>query len=274
MDKNKYLTKKATILKIKRVNPSTKLYTIKLDDSLWQKKFVFLPGQFVLVSLPGFGEAPFAICSSPFEKNHFDLCIRNVGTLTGALDSLKEKAKIEIRGPLGNGFPIKEMENKDIVLIAGGTGIAPITSMVEHILKQRDKFQKVYFLYGAKTPKDLLFSDRFRKLQKEIDICLIVQNPDKNWKKERGLVNKLCKKIDVDSKNTICLMCGPSIMYPALYKDLKKLKIAPENIYVSMERRMRCGLGKCQHCSFGKYYVCLNGPIFQYSKIKGMPEWI
>lgn len=266
---NYYLPQKATIKEIRKFTSLIKSYTLELDG---RKIFSFIPGQFIMVSLSGYGEAPFGIASSPFRNKEIKICVRRVGVVTNALDCLKVGDKIGLRGPFGNGFPIQELENKDIIMVAGGTGIAPIASLVEYLITFRPKFNKIYLLYGARTPNDLLFFSEFKRWNKFIKLCLTVDQPDKNWQKNIGLVTTLCSTIQVDCRNTKVIMCGPPIMYKSMCKELNKLKITDDNIYVSLERRMRCGIGKCQHCSFGNKYVCLNGPVFKYSEIKNIPE--
>ncbi len=267
--KNNYLPKEVIIKKIESFTPDTKLYTLKLTNN---QKLEFAPGQFVMASLLGYGEAPFGIASSPFKKDDFKICVRKVGQLTKFLDKLKVEDSFGVREPYGNGFPLKELEGKDIILAAGGTGMAPIVSLVEYLTALRPKFGKIYLLYGAKTPDDLLFSSEFAKWGKSIELCLTVNEPDKNWKEKTGFITGLCKTIEVDCQNTKVIMCGPPIMYKAMVSELEKLDISNDNIYVSLERRMRCGIGKCQHCVFGTKYVCQDGPVFRYSEINNLPE--
>ena len=266
---NNYLPKEAIIEKIESFTPEIKLYTFKLANN---QKFEFIPGQFVMVSSLGYGEAPFGIASSPFKKDNFKICVRKVGGVTKALDKLEVGCYSGIRGPYGNGFPLKELEGKDIILAAGGTGIAPIVSLVEYLTTLRPKFGKIYLLYGAKTPSDLLFSSEFKRWSKSIELCLTVNQPDRKWQQKVGLITGLCKIIEVDCQKTKAIMCGPPVMYQAMTSELKKIGIKENNIYVSLERRMRCGIGKCQHCVFGTKYVCQDGPIFKYSEISNLPE--
>jgi len=266
---NYYLPQEGIIQNIKVFTPEIKLYTLKLSNN---RKLKFIPGQFVIISLLGYGEAPLGIASSPFKNETFNLCVRKVGRVTSALDKLKEGNKVGIRGPFGNGFPLDELEGKDIVLAAGGTGIAPIVSLIEYLITFRPKFKKIYLLYGARTPADLLFSSEFSRWKQFINLCLTVDQPDKCWKGNVGLITTLCPTIKVDCQNSWVIMCGPPIMYRFMASELTKMEIPEKNIYVSLERRMRCGIGKCQHCVLGTKYVCLDGPVFCYSEIKNIPE--
>lgn len=266
---NYYLPKKSTIIGIKNFTPKVKLYTLKLSNN---QKFEFIPGQFVLISILGFGEAPFGICSPFYKKDLVQICVRKIGRVTAAFDKLTVGDEVGLRGPYGNGFNLKDLENKDIVLVAGGTGIAPIVSLAEYLIAFRPKFGKIYLLYGARTPQELLFDSEFKRWQKNINLCLTVDQPNKAWKENIGLITTLCKVIKVNYKNSKAIMCGPSIMYKNMVEHLKKLGISENDIYVSLERNMRCGIGKCQHCVYGTKYVCQDGPIFKYKDISNIPE--
>lgn len=266
---NNYLPQKVIIENIENFTPEMKFYTFKLTNN---QKFKFTPGQFAMVSVLGYGEAPFGIASSTFKKDNFKICVRKVGQLTKALDKLKTGESVGIRGPYGNGFPLKELEGKDIILAAGGTGIAPVVSLVEYLITFRPKFGKISLLYGAKTPSDLLFSSEFKRWNKSIELCLTVDQPNKKWQQKVGLITGLCETINIDCQKTKVIMCGPPIMYKNMVSELGKMNISKDNIYVSLERRMRCGIGKCQHCVFGTKYVCQDGPVFKYSEISNLPE--
>ena len=269
--RNLYKGEKIKLIRIQKQTKDTKLYAFRLE-----KNFYFTPGQFIMLSVPGVGEAPFAPCSNPEPKPQFQLSIRKVGLVTKFLDQMENnKNQLEFRGPYGNGFPITKLKNKNLVLIAGGTGIAPIASLIEYLISRRKNFGKIHLLYGVKKAEDLLFGDKLKKWQKKINVMLCAEEIDKNWEGETGMVTDLCCDVRTDPAKTLAIMCGPSIMYKPLVKELGKLtprgspseKIKPEQIYVSMEARMKCGLGKCQHCTIGKHYTCLDGPVFQYSEI-------
>ena len=270
MAKNKYQGEKIKLFKIEKQTKDTNLYTFKILSPKFNQKLQFIPGQFIMLSLPGIGEAPFAPCSSPFRKKGFQLSIKKVGLVTKFLDKLQSKTKntIEFRGPYGNGFPLNKMKGKDLVLIAGGTGMAPIASLVEFLIKKRSIFGKIYLLYGVKDSKDLLFKNHLKRWKKHIKLLLCAEEIDKNWEGETGLVTGLCCDIDTNPEKTLAIMCGPLPMYPPAVKELLKLKINSGQTYISLEARMKCGIGKCQHCTIGKHYTCLDGPVFKYSEIK------
>lgn len=259
--KNIYLPKKAKIVKIERLSPDVKLFRVKAG------RFLFNPGQFALVGLWGYGEAPFGIASSPYEKN-LEFIVRNTGgRVTQALHNLKNNDFITLRGPLGNGFPISFFEEKDVVMIAGGYGIPPIASLTEYIIKNRKKFGRVYLLYGARTPQDLLLKNKLKDWEKKINVILTIDKPQTSWPGCVGLVCDLIQKIEVSPANTVAAMCGPGPMTDAMEKVLRPLGISDRRIFVNLERKMQCGAGKCQHCATGEKYVCLDGPVFYYDEI-------
>lgn len=247
---NIYLPKVVKITKIEEQSPTVKLFRLAPG-------FSFNPGQFFLLGKVGYGEAPFGALSSPYESDYLEFAVRKTGTVTDYLHSLKEGDEIELRGPLGNGFPLDFIEGKDMVLVTGGSGIPPIASLIEYIIKNREKFGNIYLLYGAKTPEEILLKDRLEEWQKsDIKVLTIA-----------GIVSDLVKEIKIDEQNAVAAMCGPGPMMDALEKILRPLGISDRRIFVSLERRMQCGVGKCQHCTTGDKYVCLDGPVFYYDQI-------
>ncbi len=248
---NIYLPKIVKIIKIKEESPTVKLFRLAPCLS-------FNPGQFFLLGKVGYGEAPFGALSSPYENNFIEFAVRLTGTVTNFLHTLKEGDEIEIRGPYGNGFPLDFIENKDIILVSGGSGIPPIAATIEYIIKNREKFKNVYLLYGSKTEEEILLKDRFEKWEKGGVKVMTLAG---------GFVTDLIKDIDVDEQNAVCLMCGPGPMTDAIEKVIRPLGISDRRIFVSLERKMQCGVGKCQHCTTGDKYVCLDGPVFYYDRI-------
>jgi len=212
-------------------------------------------------------EAPFGIASSPYEKSHIDLIVRRTGILTEQLHQLKEGDEVFLRGPYGNGFPVDFMSGKDVVMITGGCGIPPVASLAEYIIKNRKKFERVYLIYGARTPSDLLMIDTIKKWEKDIKVLLTVDEPDNNWKGFTGMVSELIDDIKINAVDAVAAMCGPGPMMDALEKILRPLGIADRRIFVNMERKMQCGVGKCQHCTTGSKYVCQDGPVFNFDEI-------
>lgn len=269
---NIYLPQEVKILKTQNMSPSVKLFRFKPKNGKFKKDkngLVFIPGQFVLAGLWGYGEAPFGPASSPYEDRFIEIAVRRVGTVTSALHRLKEGDEMTIRGPQGRGFPLEFFHGKDIVLITGGCGIPPIAALVEYICGQREKFQNVYLLYGAQTPADLLFKDRYPVWSKYIKILLTVDKPTPKWKGYVGMVSALTREMKVNAKNAVATMCGPGPMIAALENILRPLGISDRRIFVAEERKMSCGIGKCQHCTTGDKYVCTDGPVFYFDQIQG-----
>ncbi len=232
-------------------------------------KINFSPGQFVQVSLPHFGEATFAPCSDPNQKKYFSLCIRNQGSTSEALTKLQVGEEISILGPYGKGWPVDKLIDKNILLIVGGMGIVPIRPLIFELLKYRKEFKKISLLAGFKTPHHILFEEDFLIWKNKLDYLRVaVEKDDKNWWGQSCMITELIKKKKINQKNTVILMCGPEVMFPHCNKILFNKKIDKKNIYVSMERRMECGIGLCQHCNIGKYYVCKDGPVFRWDIIE------
>ena len=268
--KNLYQPFKVKIAKIEKLSKDVKLFRLKKEKADFAKDeqgLTFVPGQFVLISLFGYGEAPFGVASSPYEESYIDLVIRRAGTLTRAMHRLKENDIAFLRGPYGNGFPLKFIEGKDMVLVTGGCGIPPIAALIEYVVANRDKFGRVHLIYGARTPADLLMKNKLKQWQEKIKVLLTVDQPTKDWKGHVGMVSELIDDIKIDPKNAIASMCGPGPMMDALERILRPLGISDRRIFVSMERKMQCGLGKCQHCLVGDKYVCQDGPVFYFDQI-------
>ncbi len=268
--KNLYKPFKVNLVKIEKHSQDVKLFRFQKEKGNFKinnQGMAFNPGQFVLLSHFGYGEAPFGIASSPYQSEYFDLVIRQAGCLTKALHKLKEGDQIFMRGPYGNGFPIDFMEKKDILMITGGCGIPPIASLIEYILEHRKKFDNCYLIYGAKTPSDLLMMEKIKFWQDQIKVILTVDQPDKTWKGEVGLVTKMINKIKINHLDAVCAMCGPGPMMQAIEKIVRPLGISDRRIFVNLERKMQCGIGKCQHCSVGDKLVCQDGPVFNFDEI-------
>lgn len=269
--KNIYLPQNVIVTKIIEQSPTVKLFRFEKDKNdfeLSEKGLVFTPGQFILVGKIGYGEAPFGPLSSPYEKRYMEIAVRKAGTVTNYLHSLKEGDIITLRGPYGNGFPLDFMEGKDIVAVTGGCGIPPIASLIEYVIENRDKFGRTYLLYGARSPEEILMKEKIDEWQeKGIKVILTIDKPSAGWKGYVGFVTDLIKEIEIDEPNACAAMCGPGPMADALEKIIRPLGISDRRIFVSVERKMQCGVGKCQHCTTGAKYVCLDGPVFNYDQI-------
>lgn len=261
-----FLPQKAKIFKIKKIAEDIKIYNLKTYQPVFHK-----PCQFYFLGLLGIGEAPFVPINIPKNKIQKNLifAIRKVGTVTTALDNLKTGDDIWYRGPYGNGFPINKVLGDDMILVAGGTGIVPIVSLIEELLKNPQKYGKIFLLYGAKTPAEFLFSEKFPSWRKHLKLFLAAQEAPAAWPQHHGMVTDLCSKFTTTPKKTSSFICGPPPMFGPVIDQLKKChQIPDEKIYVSLEARMKCGLGKCQHCTIDEKYVCLDGPVFSWDKIR------
>ncbi len=264
----------ATLKRVEKISRNDMLFEIEMDSG---KPLNDQPGQFVEVSVMGTGEAPISVSSPPGGKT-FELIVRKIGDVTNKLHSMKAGDKVGIRGPFGHGFDIESMIGKDLLFIAGGIGIVPLRSLINYVIdeKHRKDFGKISILYGCKEPCEMLFHDEVASWDKRDDISHY-RTVDKCaegecWDGDIGLITKLIPKVTIDQKNTICFIVGPPVMYPFCIRILRDLGVPEENIIVSLERRMKCGVGKCGHCQINHLYVCKDGPVFSYKDIKDLPE--
>jgi len=246
--------------------------TIKTFILRPQKEFSFSTGQFIELGLAGVGEAPFTPSSDPNIKDKIEVTIMDVGRLTLQLHSLSKNSRLGIRGPYGNGYPLEEFKGREIVVIGGGVGLAPLRSLLLSLFSQLKQYKKVLLRYGARTPKDTLYRDLLSKWSKKIDVVTTVDAAEGNYKGNVGLVTTILKDFPVDVKQAVSVVCGPPIMMKFTTLKLLDLGFKPEYIYLSMEKNMSCGLGKCGHCRVGRYYVCKDGPVFTYDKLKDIPD--
>lgn len=238
----------------------------------------YSPGQFVMVSVPGIGEAPISISSTPTRPGTLDLGIRNVGRLTEAVLQLKEKDTMFVRGPYGNNFNILAMEGKDLLIVAGGIGMIPLRSVLLFSLDNRELFKRVIFLYGARTPDERLFKADLDELKERGDVeChySVDRDPTGKWPGKVGVVTTLFADLqDINPDSTSVVICGPPVMYTYVIRELLKIKIPKNQIQMTLERRMKCGIGKCGHCAVDELYVCRDGPVFTYWDVMHSRELI
>jgi sulfhydrogenase subunit gamma (sulfur reductase) len=234
------------------------------------------PGQFLEVSLFGVGEAPISISSPPTRPQTIQLCVRNVGQVTSKLHGLEPGSTIGIRGPFGHGFDTEELKGRDILFVAGGLGLAPLRSLFLYVLDKRDDYGVVTLLYGAKNPGELLYRNEIAAWQErdDIQVLVTVDRPDAAWRGHAGVITTLFKHVEVDPKRTYAVIVGPPVMYKFAILEAQAMGLADDRIIVSLERRMKCGVGKCGHCQINNLYVCQDGPVFKYSLIKNLREAI
>jgi NAD(P)H-flavin reductase/formate hydrogenlyase subunit 6/NADH:ubiquinone oxidoreductase subunit I len=268
-----YVPKLATIVKKTPMTGKETLFEIRLDNGSILNQ---VPGQFVQVSVFGVGEAPISVTSSPTQKGTFQLCVRKIGSVTTGLHMLNVGDKIGIRGPFGHGFDTEFLKGKDLLFVAAGLGIAPLRSLLNYVLDNRADYGKVVVLYGCKEPRELLFGDEMVALEKRDDVEYL---PTVDWCPENevwegniGVITTLIPQVKFDPENTYAIVVGPPIVYKFVISDLKKRNVPDDHIILSLERRMKCGVGKCGHCQINQIYVCKDGPVFNYAKIKGVPE--
>lgn len=271
--KSIYVPESATIAKVEALTAQEKLFEFRLDSG---KDLGHKPGQFAQISLPGLGEAPISISSSPDLKGSFEMVVRNVGRLTGALHAMEAGAKVGVRGPFGTSFPVEELKGKDVVFICGGIGLVPVRSAIHYVLNRRKEYGKVGILYGTKSVEERFFLSEVKDWEGRSDVIYLdtVDRADDKWKGNVGVITKLIPKIEVDPIKTRVIICGPPIMYKFVLIELMSKGIPEEHVYVSLERRMKCGVGKCGHCQINGLYTCMDGPVFKYSDVANVPEAI
>jgi len=265
--KNPYQTQSVKILKIEEEGSRSKLFTLEAP-----RDFRYKSGQFVEVSLTGFGEAPFCICSDASVKNKFEICVRKVGMATGALHAMKVGARVGVRGPYGRPFPVELAQKRNLLLVAGGLGLETMRTAIWQIVKNREQYQKIQLFYGACDENDLLFTKDYDAWKKKIDLRLTLDKPKGikiPWTCNVGVVTALFDQIKLH-ENPIAFLCGPPIMYKFVIKKLKELNFKDEDIYLSLERRMHCGVGVCNHCAVGSYFVCQDGPVFSWEQLRNI----
>ncbi|MBI5231938.1 MAG: FAD/NAD(P)-binding protein [Coriobacteriales bacterium] len=271
---NPYRPWPARITSITELTDKETLFELRLIDDDVRDAFKFESGQFVEVSIFGVGEAPISISSAPSKQGFIELCVRNAGDVTGALHSRQCGDIVGLRGPFGRGFPFEEMKGNDVLLVAGGLGIAPLKSLINHIHDTRHEFGKVTILYGSRSPEEVLFARQFDmwRHRDDFDLHLTVDQPDETWDGDVGLVTNLFERVDVDPAKTFGAICGPPVMYKYVVAEMRAKGMEADRIYVSFERRMKCGFGKCGHCGVGHQYACIDGPVFNYWEAMNLQE--
>jgi len=269
-----YLPQMATVQKSEPMTEMERFVELKLDSG---KELGHLPGQFVEVSVLGIGEAPISISSSPTRNGSFQIVVRNAGSVTRAIHSLKTGDKVGIRGPFGTHFPVDSlMKGKDIIFVCGGIGLVPVRSAINYVLDHRQDYGDVRILFGAKTPVDRLFVDEAMewKSKENVHYMETVDRGDEQWTGNVGVITTLMTDMMVDPAKTMAIICGPPLMYKFAILSLYKTGIADQNIYLSLERHMKCGVGKCGHCQINQLYVCQDGPVFKWTDISEVQEAI
>jgi len=235
----------------------------------------FRAGQFVQLTLPGVGEAPFTPSSSPHEPERIEVTVMRTGRVTDALHGVEPGAELGLRGPFGKGYPLEKLRGKEVLLVGGGVGLAPLRSLILAMLAEIDQFKRLSIKYGARLPAELLYRgayDQWRQFDR-VDFAETIDVPAPGWDGHVGLVTSLLTEdMGIDLANSYAVSCGPAIMLRFVTLRLLELGYAPEQVYLSMNRRMSCGIGKCGRCNIGPYYLCKDGPDMCYAKIKDYPN--
>jgi sulfhydrogenase subunit gamma (sulfur reductase) len=274
MTQTPYLPTWATIKRVRQETAMEKFFDLELPG---KAPLGHKPGQFVEVSIMGVGEAPISVSSSPNKKDSFELVVRNVGNVTATLHRMKAGDKLGIRGPYGNGFNLDKFKGMDVLFVAGGIGLVPLRSLIHNVLEERLAFGRVIIMFGARTPSDLLFKDELAEWTNRRDVDFLVtvdRAPDDGWSGHIGVITTLFPKFEFDPKKTAVAICGPPVMYKYVMLELLGRGVPQQQIYLSLERRMKCGLGKCGHCQINNVYVCQKGPVFSYPELLKLEEAI
>jgi NAD(P)H-flavin reductase len=259
----------AEVVKIQPEVEGIATFWLRFQDSNFSKAYRFQPGQFNMLYLPGYGEAAISISSDPEQRETIGHTVRFVGNVTRAINRLKIGDAVGIRGPFGTHWPVETLEGKDLIIAVGGIGIPPLRPAIYHMLRNRAKFGKITLLYGARTPADLLYPSELEEWRKsDIDIQITVDRADSNWQGQVGVVPTLFYKFRLDPTRTAVLTCGPEIMIRFVVFEALARRVPSNQIFVSMERNMKCGQGACGHCQIGPFFVCKDGPVFPFSAVE------
>ena len=269
ISKNPYRPIKSEVMDV--ITETSTIKTIKIRPG---EPIDFKTGQFIELTIPGVGEAPFTPSSRPAIKEMLEITVMKVGKVTEAIHNLKKGDIIGLRGPFGNGYPLDEFRGKEVLIVGGGCGFAPLRSLMYEFFDHEDEFKKLFFRGGCKTSKDFLYRREIEEWAKRnnINLELTVDEVDSEWEWKVGVVTTILDDVDMDFANGVAIVCGPPIMMKYATKKLLEMGFRDKNIYLSMERNMSCGIGKCGHCRLGIYYTCKDGPVFRYDMIKNYPD--
>lgn len=267
---NVFLPREAEILGAEFMTATEKRFTLRMKDG---RALEYQPGQILEVGLMGYGEIPIGLASSPTRQRSFDIVVRSVGRVSKALNALERGQSLFLRGPLGRGFPLERLRGNDVLIVAGGIGLCPTRSLIQYILDCRAAFGEFILFFGSRTPADQLFLEDLAawRASPDVEFHETVDRPDPSWKGGTGVITTLFRKT-VISPTTRVVICGPPIMYKFVMAELKAIGVPSEHVFVDLERRMKCGIGKCGHCQINDVYVCTDGPVFCYKDIEHLEE--
>lgn len=272
---NPFKPERAVIKEIIRETHDTTTYTFNFVDEEVRREFHFRPGQFNMLTIFGIGEAPISISSNPANTETFQHTIRHVGNVTNALSKMKPGDVVGVRGPYGTGWPLDVLPIKNLLIVGGGIGLAPLRPVIHEICNRRKDFGQVEILYGARTPADLLYKaeyDLWRHMDINLRLTVDSVPEGSKWQEHVGVVTELFQYMSSRPEDTVVFTCGPEIMMSFVVKGLLARGFRPEQIYVSLERRMNCGVKKCGKCQIGPKFVCRDGPVFAYAELLSLPE--
>lgn len=257
--------------RVQRVRKETQdTFTLELEPANGQSDFHFAAGQFNMLYIYGVGEVPISISGDPGKPRKLVHTTRAVGVVTSAMQQLRRDDMVGVRGPFGNDWPVVEAQGKDVVIVAGGLGLAPVRPALYHVLNHREKYGNVVLLYGTRTPNDILYRREVEKWRArlDVDVHVTVDRAIHPWRGNVGVVTRLIPKSPFDHLNAVAMICGPEVMIRFTVLELERRGVLPDNIFISMERNMKCATGFCGHCQWGPNFVCKDGPVFRYSEIK------
>ena len=272
---NIYLPHSAVVKEIISETPDIRTFKLAFEDEHLRKSFTYLPGQFVEFSVYGVGEAPFCLASSPTRPGQIECTIKKMGKVTQAIHELEVGDQVGVRGPYGNGFPLGELKDKNLVVVGGGIGLAPLRSLIQNVLDRRDEYGDMIIIYGAKSTEELVYQKELQQWEKSprVKTVLTVDPGGENqkWQGEIGFVPTVLEKVNPSSDNRILITCGPPIMIKyVLLNATGKMGYQPQHIITTLEMKMKCGLGKCGRCNIGRVYICKDGPVFTYQQLKDL----
>jgi NAD(P)H-flavin reductase len=242
---------------------------LRIQDNTLRRSYQFHPGQFNMVYGFGVGEVPISIVSDPADPERLDHTIRAVGSVTDRLCELDKGETVGLRGPFGSWWPLDDARGRDVVIVTGGLGCAPVVAAINYIMQRRDAYGALKIFHGIKTPKDLLYRERFRAWQRapNTEVYLTVDHPDRQWKYHVGVVTNLFEQVRIDPLRSTVMMCGPEVMMRYAVRDLLAQGVPADRIYLSLERNMKCAVGFCGHCQYGPMFICKDGPVLRYDRI-------
>jgi NAD(P)H-flavin reductase len=265
----------AVIEEVKDEITDVKTFYLKFEKPEWNEKFRIKSGQFIMCTVFGSGEFAVSLPPSP-ENDRFHISVRQVGKVTRALHELKAGDVVGVRGPFGNGFPFEDIKGKNVIYVAGGIGLIPLRSSIVHLLQNRKDFGRIIVIYGARTPDDLMYKENIKEWRsmEGFETFITIDREVPGWDGEVGFVNQLIGKANIPVDNTVAFVCGPPVMFNSVIKELMDRGLRDDHIISTLERHMKCGIGKCQHCAIGRTLVCTDGPVYTYRQIKTLGEQI